>query len=167
MKQSKRIAECGMMTALCVVIMIVGNIIGLGLYISPVIAGLLLLSPGKKYGIKYHMTMYLAVCAVSLLTVADMEQNLMFLCFFGCYPMVRPQFEKIGAKLLRMAAKLIYFNLVIAAVEALVIYVLVPETMGAWMFIAFMVVFNLTFVCYDFIVPRFELLLKRYLGKLK
>ena len=167
MKQSKRIAECGMTTALCAVIMILGGVLGIGLYASPMIAGLLLISPGKKYGGKYHLAMYLAVCAVSFLTVAEPEQNLMFLCFFGCYPMIRPRLEKIGVKPLRIAAKLVYFNVVIFAVEALVMYVLVPEAMPFAAMAAFILLFNITFVCYDFIVPRFELLLKKYLGKLK
>jgi len=35
------------------------------------------------------------------------------------------------------------------------------------MLLAFMLLFNFTFICYDFIIPRFELLLQKYVGKLK
>jgi hypothetical protein len=91
----------------------------------------------------------------------------MFLCFFGCYPIIQPYFHKIQRKWLRVTAKLLYFNIVILAVEGLVMYVLAPESMTAAVMIAFMVMFNFTFICYDFVAPRFELLLNRYVGKLK
>ena len=167
MNKSKRIAECGMTVALCVVIMIVGGILGVGLYASPMFAGLFLLPPARKYGRKYHLALWLAVSIISLLTVPEPEQNLMFLCFFGCYPILQPFFHRISSAFLRRVAKAVYFNAVILAVEMLVMYVLVPEAMNAAMLLAFMLLFNFTFICYDFIIPRFELLLQKYVGKLK
>lgn len=167
MNQSKRIAECGMICALCVVIMIVGGILGIGLYASPMFAGLFLITLGKKYGQKYHLALWLAVSIISFLTVAEAEQNLMFLCFFGCYPILQPHFHKIRRTMLRRLAKFLYFNIVILAVELLVMYVLVPEAMSFALMFSFMLIFNLTFICYDFVIPRFELLLNKYLGKFR
>ncbi len=167
MNTSKRIAECGMICALCVVIMIVGAWIGIGLYASPMFAGLFLIPLGRKYGRKYHLALWLAVSIISIILVPEIEQNLMFLCFFGCYPILQPYFHRIEKKPLRALAKLLYFNILIFAVEMLVMYVLVPEAMHWAMLAAFMVLFNLTFICFDFIIPRFELLLKRYVGKFK
>lgn len=166
MKQSRRIAECGMMAALSVVIMIVGGILGVGLYASPMISGLLLLPLGRKYGAKYHIALWLAVSFLSFLLVPEIEQNLLFLCFFGCYPLLYPHFQKLRTPLRRLC-KFLFFNTVIIAVEALVMFVLAPEAMSAPVLLAFMLLFNITFLCYDFIVPRFELLLKRYTGKLR
>ncbi|MBR6786669.1 MAG: hypothetical protein IKM26_01935 [Clostridia bacterium] len=167
MNTSKRIAECGMICALCVVIMIVGAWIGIGLYASPMFAGLFLIPLGRKYGRKYHLALWLAVSIISIILVPEIEQNLMFLCFFGCYPILQPYFHRIEKKPLRALGKLLYFNILIFAVEMLVMYVLVPEAMHWAMLAAFMVLFNLTFICFDFIIPRFELLLKRYVGKFK
>ena len=166
-KKSKRMALCGMMAALCVVIMIVGAWLGIGLYASPMFAGLFLIPPGRKYGRKYHLTLWLAVSIISLILVPEIEQNLVFLCFFGCYPILQPYFHRIVKKPLRVAAKFLYFNVVIFAVEWLVMYVLAPKAENFVMLLTFMVLFNFTFVCYDFVVPRFELLLNRYVGKLK
>ena len=167
MNSSKRIAECGMMAALCVVIMIVGAWLGIGLYASPMFAGLFLIPAGRKYGRKYHLALWLAVSIMSLILVPEIEQNLVFLCFFGCYPILQPYFHRIVKKPLRVAAKFLYFNIVIFAVEWLVMYVLAPEAESFVMLLTFMVLFNFTFVCYDFVVPRFEVLLNRYVGKLK
>ena len=80
--------------------------------------------------------------------------------------MLYPYFQKINAPL-RKVCKFLYFNVVIIAVEALVMFVLAPEATGAWMLIIFLLLFNVTFVCFDFIVPRFEIILSRYLQKLK
>lgn len=167
MRQSRRIAECGMICALCVVIMIVGGILGIGLYASPMFAGLFLIPLGRKYGRRYHLTLWLAVSIISFLTVPEAEQNLMFLCFFGCYPILQPYFHRIQCKIPRVIAKFVYFNAVILAVELLVMYVLVPKAMNAALMISFMLMFNFTFVCYDFVIPRFEILLNRYVGKFK
>lgn len=167
MNSSKRIAECGMICALCVVIMIVGAWIGVGLYASPMFAGLFLIPLGRKYGRKYHLALWLAVSIISLILVPEAEQNLMFLCFFGCYPILQPLFHRITKKPLRIMAKLTYFNVVILAVELLVMYVLAPEAMHWAMLLMFMLLFNFTFICFDFVIPRFELLLNRYVGKLK
>ena len=80
---------------------------------------------------------------------------------------MQPHFHKIKTTLLRRLAKGAYFNAVILAVELLVMYVLVPEAVTFWMLFTFMLLFNLTFICYDFVIPRFEILLNKYVGKFK
>ena len=166
MNSSKRIAECGMMAALCVVIMLVGAWLGIGLYASPMFAGLFLIPPGRKYGRKYHLTLWLAVSVISLILVPEIEQNLMFLCFFGCYPLLYPYFYRLRPPL-RTLCKFLFFNIVIIAVESLIMFVIAPEVTNIAMLAVFLLLFNLTFVCFDFIIPRFELLLNRYIGKLR
>jgi hypothetical protein len=85
MKQSKIIADCGMMTAVSVVIMILGSILGLGMYASPMIVGLCLIPIGNKYGKKYHILSWVAVSILCFILIANVEQNLMFLCFYICF----------------------------------------------------------------------------------
>jgi len=165
-KQSKRIAECGMMTALSVAVMIIGCVLGVGLYASPMIAGLLLLPLGRKYGAKYHAALWLAVSLLCFILVPEIEQNLMYFCFFGYYPLLYPYFYRLRPPLRRIC-KFLFFNFVIIAVEALVMFVLVPESMHPALLLSFLALFNLTFICYDFLVPRFEVLLRHYTGKLK
>jgi len=167
MKQSKRIADCGMTAALAVVIMIVGAFLGIGLYASPMISGLILLPIGRKYGAKYHAALWLAVSLLSLLLVPEIEQNLVFLCFFGCYPLLYPRFMRIRRTWLRRISKFLYFNVTIIAVEALVLFVLVPEALSPAMLLILLALFNLIFISFDRIIPYFEIILKKYLGKLK
>lgn len=165
MKESRRIACCGMMSALSVVLMLVGSVLGVGMYASPILAGLCLLPIGREYGRKYQIIMWLSVSVLCFMLVQGVEQNLMYFAVFGIYPVIRPAFERLG-KPAHMIAKLGFFNAVVVAVEALVMMVLVPEALGAPMLIALLLMGNLVFVLYDFMTPRFEFLLSRYLKRI-
>ena len=70
MKQTRAIALCGVTAALAVVLMTVGGLLGIGLYAAPMLAGLCLLPAGRHLGLKYHLTLWLAVSALSFLLLA-------------------------------------------------------------------------------------------------
>lgn len=166
MQSAKTIALCSMMAVLSVVIMILGGVLGLGMYASPMIAGFCIMYIGREYSAKYQWLVWAAVSLLSFILVPNAEENLMYLCFFGLYPVLWPGFEKLPIKL-RWICKLLYFNLMVIAVEALVMLVLVPETMGTGMLIALLLMGNVIFLCYDFLIPRADKLFQKYLGKFK
>ncbi|MGN1250456.1 MAG: hypothetical protein ACI4XW_10325 [Candidatus Spyradocola sp.] len=163
MKQTRAIALCGVTAALAVVLMTVGGLLGIGLYAAPMLAGLCLLPAGRHLGLKYHLSLWLAVSALSFLLVPDVEQNLMFLCLFGCYPILRPALERLP-RLTRLLCKLLFFNAVAIALEALVLLLLVPETLGAPMLLLLLALGNLTFVLYDRLIPRAQRFLETRLA---
>ncbi len=164
MKKTKIITLCGMMAALAVVIMILGGILELGMYAAPMLSGLCLITVGKKYGRKYHLAMWGVVSVISFILVPQIEQNLMFLCLFGLYPIIYPCFRKMP-KALEIITKLLYFNIVTVSIEALVMLVLVPEMIDTAMTLALLIMGNITFVLYDFVIPRAELIFEKYLGR--
>ena len=166
MRPSNKIAFCGMMAALSVVVMILGHVLGLGLYISPMIAGLCLIPIGKKFGEKYQWMLWAVVSLLCFLMVSEVEQNLMYLTLFGLYPILYPRFERLPQRL-KWPCKLLYFNLAAVGVEALVMLLLVPEAIVPWAAVLMLVLGNAIFVMYDFIIPRSELLFRKYLGKFK
>lgn len=163
--KTKRVAMCGMMAALAVVVMVLGAALGLGIYLSPMLAGLCLMPIGSAYGRKYHAVVWLAVSALSFMLVPDIEENLMFLCLFGCYPLVRPAFQKLP-RVVRFVVKVVYFAAVFGLLELLVVLVLVPEPMGAGLWVALIALAVVTCMVYDFVLPRMELLLQKRIGKL-
>ena len=164
MKQSKRIAMCGMMAALSVVLMVLGAALGLGMYVSPLLAGLCLIPIGNAYGRKYQVILWLAVSVLSLILVPNIEESLMYLCLFGCYPILRPQFQKLP-KVLRFIMKLLFFTVVFTALQMLIVSVLVPETTGTGMMVTLIVLADITLLLYDFVLPRIEWMVEKRFGK--
>jgi len=87
---SKRMALCAMVAALCVVLMLLGAVLELGMYACPLLAGLCLIPVGQKYGRKYHILVYVVSGLLCFLFVPNIEENLLFVGLLGWYPIVRP-----------------------------------------------------------------------------
>ncbi len=166
MKQSSVMAFCGMMAAVSVVIMLLGAVIGIGAYAAPMFAGLILIPIGNKFGKKYHVMLWITVSLLSFVLVPNVEQNLMYLALFGLYPILYQSFQKLP-KFPRLICKLLYFNAVILLLEWLVMTLLVPEALTTWMAILLLAIGNLTFLMYDFLILRMEIVIQHYLKKFK
>ena len=154
-----------MTAAVGVVLMLLGSFMGLGMYMAPIFVGWCLMPVGQKYGVRYQTMLWLVIGLLSLLLVSDMEQNLMFVGFFGWYPIIRAKLQKLP-RVLRLCLKLLLFNVVIVALESVVLMFLVPEALEAWLAILLLAVGNLTFLFYDYAFPVFELLAEHYLKRL-
>lgn len=152
MKQTKRLALCGVLTALAVALQTVGSWLGLGTYLCPILAGLLLMPIGRELGGRWQLLVWLAVGLLDLMLVADPEQNLMFLCFFGWYPVVYPGLERIP-KGLRVCVKLLLFNAAVVSAEVLLMRVLVPEQVSVVFALVLLALGNVIFISYDRLIP--------------
>lgn len=155
---TKRMATCAMMAALCVVLMVLGAVLELGMYACPLFAGLCFIPIGQKYGRKYHFTLYVASSILCFLMVPNMEENLMFAGLFGWYPIVRPMLQKFPM-VIRWVCKLVIFNAVVIVIEWLVMTILVSETIGGVLLWVLLILGNITFLAYDFMIPRVEVLM--------
>lgn len=160
MNQSRKMAVCGMTAAVCVVLLLLGGVIDIGMYAAPIIAGLLLVPIGDAWGRKYQWMLWGVVSALSLLFVPNVEENLMFAGLFGWYPILRAKLEKLP-KLLRWPAKLAVFNGAVLVIEALVMWLIAPAAEASWMLAALLVMANVVFVLYDFVIPRIQAIFKR------
>ncbi len=159
-ESGRKVALCGLLAALGIVILLLAGWIGVGTYIGPVLAGLLLIPVERKYGSKMALTLWAAIGLLSLFLVADTEETLMFLAFFGWYPAIRPKLEKLTTGL-RWLVKELIFNAAIAAVELLMFLVLAPESATVGMLLVLFLLFNLTFLAYDRALPRVEDLVQK------
>ena len=155
---ARRMAVCAMMAAVCVVLMLLGAVLELGIYACPMFAGLCFLPLGKSYGRKYHIMLYVTSALLCFMLVPNVEENLMFAAFFGWYPIVRPGLQKLP-RVLRWVVKGAVFNAAVIAVEWLVMTVLAPEALGEVLLWVLLVLGNVTFVLYDLLIPKMEVLL--------
>ena len=164
-KKSKQIAVCGVTAALGVVIMMLGAVLGIGMYLAPMLVGVCLIPIRREWGAKYQILLWIAISLLSLILVSDPEENLMFLGLFGWYPILRPTLQKLRP-VLRLIVKLLIFNVVVIALELLLMLVLVPEGMGTALTVLLLALGNVTSLVYDFAIPRFELLAAKYLKRI-
>lgn len=163
---TKRMAVCAMMTALGVALMLLGGVLELGMYAVPLFLSLALVPLGERYGRKYHALVYAAISLLSFLLVPNPEENLMFAGFFGWYPILRPSLQKLG-KPLRWAVKLLLFNGAVIAMEWLLMTLIAPEAMGGvWLYVL-LAMGNVTFIAYDHLIPRTDVLMKRLFGRFR
>ena len=98
MNKSIRVAFCGIITALCTVLMFLTGLISIGTYALPAFAGILLIVVVIEMGTGWAWPVYIAVSVLSVLLSGDKEAALLFVLFFGYYPILKAVFEKMQKK---------------------------------------------------------------------
>ena len=103
---SKKIALCGLMAALAIVIMCLGGLIPVATYVCPILCTLIGNVIQRICGRRHAWVWYCAVCLLSILLAPDKEAAIVYL-LLGCYPYIKPCFDKFK---FRIILKLLYFN---------------------------------------------------------
>lgn len=144
--ESQKIALCGVLSALSVVVLLVGNVLQIGTYAAPMLASFLLIPVLEDYGKKYALLLYAVVSLLSLFLVPDKELVL------GYYPVLRVRLNNIRRGVLRWMAKFGCFNAAVVVMYALLIVVLAPPELvqefaaeGTPMLLALLALGNLSF----------------------
>lgn len=155
-KSSTRIALGGMSAALCLVIMMTTALMPFATYALPSLAGIFLIPIAMELGCNTAWITYIAVAILSLLIVPDREAALMFISFFGYYPILKIYIDRLKNGLLRGILKLLVFNTAMTLAYAIIIYVfglyyLLEEFAGGWG-IALLVIGNIFFPIYEIAV---------------
>ena len=152
---SKRIALCGVLCALGVVLMMLGGLFPLATFCSPALAALVLIPIMIETDRKMALGAYVAIAALSLLLAPDKESALLF-TFLGYYPILKPEIDKIRARWLRIVLKLLLFDCAAGAMLLIATYLfgmaqIMAEyrEMGCAMIVVFIAIANITMLLYD------------------
>ncbi len=152
-KSSTQVALGGLSAALCLVIMLGTVLIPFATYAAPALAGIALIPIALELGLPVASVTYAAVALLSLLMVPDREAALMFIAFFGYYPVLKFKLDRMKLRLLRILLKLMIFNASIIAGYFVIIYLfglhyLMDELTGGfgWLLLT---VGNLCFPVYE------------------
>ena len=172
--QSSKIAFCGLMVALSVTLMLTGGLIPIATYCVPMFGGILLLPILLEYGKKTAWTAFAAAGIITLLMDTDKEAAFFYL-FFGYYPLIKWDIERIKSKQLRFCCKLLIFNASIVLMYTILGFLLNMQAlveeftqMGGVLLIAFILVFDLCLMLYDrLLFPLILLYVNRIQPKLK
>ena len=157
MKSTKKIALCGVFGALSITVMLMGYLIPFATYMCPAIAAFFLLPIVYEYKEKTAFTLYLTVSVLCILLVPEKEYAMMYTFVFGLYSVFKFRADKIKPKFLQIALKALYAVATTAACYALLLFVFPsPVLTGDFsdftvgLAIAFLVLFAITFVLFDF-----------------
>ena len=157
------VAFCGVITAICVVLMLVSGVVQVVTIALPALAGVILMAIVIELGVKWALCTYAAVSVLSAFFVADKEAALIFILFFGYYPILKARLDLIRSRAVRWFVKLLLFNAAAIAEYWLAIHVLmVPEEEymfgGSPILIVLLALANGVFVLYDNLLVRLAVL---------
>ena len=176
MRESSKAALGGMIAALSVVIMLITYLSPIFVYTAPPFAGLLLIVILEELNMKWAFGTYAAIGLLSLFMIADKEAAVFFVFFFGYYPMIRAYFRtRVHHKGVLFLIGWVIFNVACAAAIAICAFVFHIDygdfyEGGKLMLALSVVMMNVLFVVYDFLLDRLHMVyrsrLKRKIQKI-
>lgn len=167
MKNSKVIAYSGVATALSVVMLFLGSIFWVLGYTMPLVASLVMIILLDSISQKSALLTFISTSIISFILLNDKECVLLYILFFGYYPLIRDKINDIKPKFLSYLLKFITFNAAMVLTQVLCVYVFgIPfdDMLGKWGIVVFVLCLNLVFAVFD---KLYTLLLKLYRIKLK
>ena len=167
MKNSRKIALCGVFGALSITVLLIGFMIPMATYACPAIAAFLLLPIAYEYGEKTSFTLYLAVSVLSVVLIPEKEFVMMYVFVFGLYTAFKFKADTIKPKLLQLVFKALYAFVTTFLCYAVLLFVFPNPVLtgeigdaGLALIVAFFIVFVITFLLYDFAAGKMFLLYK-------
>ncbi|MBR6671025.1 MAG: hypothetical protein IKL31_09860 [Ruminococcus sp.] len=166
---SYRVALGGIMTSVCLLCMFLAGIIPILYLVLPMIAGMIMVIIADEVNIPWAFLTYISVSLLSLFIVFDKEAALIFVMFFGHYPLLRIFISKIKTKILRITVKFAVFNICVLVFFYLTVFVMgltaTLEEINDWgryggLIMLFIV--NLFFAAYDFNINSFMLFYRKH-----
>lgn len=108
--ESQKIALCGVLGALSVVLLLLGSALQIGTYAAPMLVSFLQIPVLEEYGGKYALLLYITVSILAVLLVPETELALFYALVMGYYPVLRKAMQRVKSTLLRWMAKFAVFN---------------------------------------------------------
>ena len=168
-EQSRKIALCGVLCGLAVVVLLLGGLFSLAVYCAPLLAMAALLPVLEEYGPGSAGAAYGAVAILALLLVPDRETALVYV-FFGWYPILRPRIAALPSLPARLVCRLgvcglSMFFLYGVTIRLLGLTAVTEEVGGGWLTAAPAVMGCAVFLLLDLALGRLTVLWRRKLRR--
>lgn len=161
--RTKRIAVSGVLIALGVIILYVGSLIEVLNISMAAIASLICIIAVIEYGGLYPLMIFVATALLSMLLLPEKFTPTLYALLIGYYPILKELIERIGkgramprrlASVIHYVIKLVFFNIALAAVVLVAVYILILPESAEWLQIVTFGLANLTFLVYDLALTR-------------
>lgn len=175
MRKSAKTALGGIVAALSLVLMLLSTVLPNLTIVLPAVAGVVLMIMVIEIGRKWAITAYIVISILSIFILPDKETAMMFVGFFGYYPVFKSLVEQKLGKIAGIFLKFLVFNASVVAVYLIVIFVFkIPvdlsfgikglEWLEKYALAIIFVMANITFLLYDLLLSRYVVL---YLNRLR
>lgn len=160
MKNTFKVALCGVISAFALVLMLLTGIIWGGTFAFPCFAGMLLTVVVIEFSPKWAYCVYVAVSLLSLILAGDKEAVVYFILFFGFYPILKSTVERLNSKVFQYILKYLIFNIsIICAFLVGKFILMIPDEeftfFGVYLPWVFLLLGNIFFLLYDRCVTVF------------
>lgn len=154
-ERTKKIAISAMLSALGVVVLYLGSVIEVIDIAMAVIASLFAIFAVIEYGAASAWSIYAITGVLSAILIPNKFPAIMYILFFGFYPIIKEKIESLSKKALQWALKEVVFNVCLMLLMIIGNYFLMID-IKAWLAveIVFFVLANATFVIYDIALTR-------------
>ncbi len=166
------IALCGILSAICVILMFCTGFIPIGIYILPAVAGLVIWLIYREINRKWALLSFGCVALLTMLLTPDMESKLLFAGFFGYYPIIRSFLVKIKPKILSLIVRFAVFNVPVIIIYAILINLLGMGKLledfadfGQFATLVFWAFGAVAYICYDICLGQLEYGYDKWLRK--
>ncbi len=122
MKNSLKITLAGVLSALSVALLALGSIIWILEYTAPLLCGMILIIVVESCGKKTAFLVYAAVSVLSLILLPMKGSALLYATFFGYFPIIRENIDRLKLLILRILIKFVIFNVGVIGTELLLVY---------------------------------------------
>ena len=161
MKNTKKITFCGLIAALSVVFMLLSYIPYLT-YTAPAIAGVFMMIIAIEVSHKWAYVSYFA-SAVLIFMLAENEAKILYILFFGIYPILKGSIEGLRRRVPEYIIKFSVFNIAMLLEVFLSVHLLgIPLDgmgfAGAYFYLIFAIAANVFFIVYDIALSRLVML---------
>ena len=168
-EQSRKVALCGVLCGLAVVVLLLGGLFSLAVYCAPLLAMAVLLPVLEEYGPGTAGAAYGAVAILALLLVPDRETALVYV-FVGWYPLLRPRIAALPSLPVRLVCRLgvcglSMFLLYGVPIRLLGLTAVTEELGGGWLTAALAVMGCAVFLLLDLALGRLTVLWRRKLRR--
>ncbi|MBO5333022.1 MAG: hypothetical protein J6B37_02785 [Clostridia bacterium] len=158
-KLSFKVALGGVIAALSLLLMLVAGVTTSLVYAIPMITGAFLMMLVIEFGARFAVLEYIAISIISLLLLGNKEAAIMYVAFFGYYPIIKSFIEKIPRKTIGWIIKYLIFNvsMVVAYFVVSKIFMITfddLEGFGKYAMPVLLLIGNILFVLYDIMLTR-------------
>lgn len=152
-----KIALGGIISALCLLTMFMTGIFPALSILLPMISGIFMMIMVSEISIGWAFLTYISVSLLSLILTFDKESVLLFIMFFGHYPIIRFIINRIKSKALRTAVKISVFNICVITFFMFTTYILKLtafleeiKSFGKYGIPAILIFVNIIFILYEY-----------------